>query len=137
MNMKEINTLINTQVDTMIAKAGMMTLGKLRDVLWDLPVVAEVQFEDGTYPGVYDSYRGYYHLIAIRPKTESCNVARFLDITQAAIGGWFTGYKGGDFIMDETTPIWVARWGEASGVGLVGTEMVDGVVTLKTKAILA
>jgi len=46
---------------------------------------------------------------------------------------YFTGWKGGDFSMDEETPIWVSNDGNASRSGIVGVSYDDyGTVYLFT-----
>ena len=42
-------------------------------------------------------------------------VQDLLNILNLVNGKYFTGYKGGDFTMGKTTPIWVANYGESSG----------------------
>ncbi len=39
------------------------------------------------------------------------------------IGQTFTGYKGGDFIMNESTHVWIATYGTTAGSGqIIGVE---------------
>ena len=42
-------------------------------------------------------------------------VSDFLKILKFILGKYFIGYKGGDFTMGKTTPLWVANNGESSG----------------------
>lgn len=57
------------------------------------------------------SYRGYYKDLSFRPTEEARTVAEVLKVARSCMGRVFTGYKGGDFVMGETTPIWSAEYG--------------------------
>ncbi len=46
---------------------------------------------------------------------EKPTVKNLLDVLKLASGKYFIGYKGGDFTMGKTTPIWVANNGSTSG----------------------
>lgn len=57
------------------------------------------------------SYRGYYVDLAFEPTTELRTVAHVLASARSAMGKVFEGYKGGDFMMGESTPLWSATYG--------------------------
>lgn len=66
-------------------------------------------------PHAVDSYRGYYEQLAIAcgPSREhSTKVGDLLTILREAVGKTFTGYKGGEYRMTESTPVWLANYGE-------------------------
>lgn len=42
-------------------------------------------------------------------------VADLLAVLKLAQGKYFVGYKGGDFTMGKTTPVWVANYGSSNG----------------------
>jgi len=46
---------------------------------------------------------------------ENPTVNDFLKILNLAMGKYFVGYKGGDYTMGKTTPMWVANHGESGG----------------------
>lgn len=46
---------------------------------------------------------------------EKPTVSDFLAVLKLALGKYFVGYKGGDFTMGKTTPVWVANDGNCSG----------------------
>jgi hypothetical protein len=46
---------------------------------------------------------------------EKPTAADLLASLKLAQGKYFIGYKGGDFTMDKTTPVWVANYGSSSG----------------------
>lgn len=70
--------------------------------------------------GHLHSYRGYYDQAAIDP-TFGSTVSYVLDeIEDAMAGKVFTGWKGGDFIFTENTPLWASYEGETSSLGITG-----------------
>lgn len=76
-------------------------------------------------PTHLDSWRGSYAELALGYKEEwnDRNNPTAEDILQDcknAIGKTFEGYKGGEFIMDKNTPIWVDNYGCASDTAVIG-----------------
>ncbi len=45
----------------------------------------------------------------------------------------FTGYKGGNYVMTERTPVWVANYGEAAGTGIESIDSNGYVIILCTR----
>ena len=60
------------------------------------------------------SYRGSYDELAFAP-VESSTAADMLAEAKKCVGATFAGYKGGDFTMDEFTPVNIASYGECDG----------------------
>lgn len=60
------------------------------------------------------SYRGYYDELAFDP-VEETTFGDMLRYAKSALGQTFTGYKGGDFKMEEYTPCWIAPYGRGGG----------------------
>lgn len=91
-----------------------LTLGELIAQLAALP-------GDGIVRGLGElmSYRGYYCDLAFEPSDADEPVAVLLERCRAAMGRIYQGYKGGDFLMGETTPLWIAPYG-SSGERLTG-----------------
>ena len=123
---------INYEIDREFAEKGVMTLGELVATLCPYNKELPVKFDDGSIPGDFDSYRGYYRYIAIGRGSTSM-VGDLLEKATSAIGQTYEGYKGGEFTMHKNTPVFISEWGSSSGVGVVGVEFVNGVVTLKTR----
>jgi len=69
-----------------------------------------------------NSWRGDYAELAVG-YTEyglvGLTVEAFLTECKAAVGKRFEGYKGGTYLMDTDTPIWVANWGDSSDTCVV------------------
>lgn len=68
--------------------------------------------------GVPHSYRGYYDSLAFEPK-ENVSVADMLKDAKQSMGKTFTGWKGGEFVMDERTDVYIAE------IGHCGTDEDD------------
>ena len=72
--------------------------------------------------GDLDSYRGYYCDLAFEPVDTYKSVLHLTAQCNDAMGKVFTGYKGGNYQMGETTPLWVAHYG---GCGVKLTDIND------------
>ena len=92
-----------------------LTLGALIALLEDE--------EDDSLPvrglGALHSYRGYYSDLAFEPTTSIVTVHDVLTEARSAMGRTFEGYKGGDYLMGEHTPLWVSQYGTPSGYKLI------------------
>jgi hypothetical protein len=83
-----------------------MTLGKLITALESMPdgaVVANLRNPD--------SYRGYYSDLYFERQEGTRPAYELLADCKAAMGKVFTGYNGGNYVMGELTPAWVASYG--------------------------
>lgn len=78
--------------------------------------------------GNLDSYRGYYSDLAFEPCGGQTTVAALLQECLDAMGKEFTGYKGGEYLMGESTPLWVSEYGTASGERLMDLDASGDVV---------
>ena len=56
------------------------------------------------------SYRGDYSQLAFEPK-RSVTIGEMLTHAKSALGKTFTGYKGGEYTMDDYTDCWLAEYG--------------------------
>lgn len=84
-----------------------MTLGKMIKALEAMPVDAMVSMLKNAH-----SYRGYYSDIAFEPDAkQTCAASALLAECRDALGETFEGYKGGNYLMDEDTPVFVAFYG--------------------------
>lgn len=112
-------------------------LGGLCEEVRGIPVKFDV---DDLAPGPFVSYRGYYSDLAIVPIAaredpsmvwRARSGAELREALQSALGKRFTGWKGGDFVMSEDTPLWMARDGEL-GRAIVGIDVTPNAVLLRT-----
>lgn len=83
-----------------------MTLGKLIAVLERFPKGKMVANLHNAH-----SYRGYYCDLAFKYNGELRPARELLNECKSSMGKIFCGYKGGDFVMGELTPIWIAEFG--------------------------
>jgi len=119
--MDNLQALINgLSADWQRERAGtQMTLGDLIKKLRDIPADTKI-----TGLGELDSYRGYYCDLAFAPTSETRTAEHVLDACRSAMGKVFTGYKGGDYVMGELTPVWVADYG-CTGMKLMDINTVE------------
>lgn len=96
----------------------------------------EVYYDFGSaIPTNLDSWRGSYSELALGyalsgydnrdSHFNKITAHELLNDLKSAIGKTFVGWKGGDFIMDENTPVWVANRGNSGNTGIV--DVVDDV----------
>jgi hypothetical protein len=83
-----------------------MTLGKMIESLKSMPESKEIK---GI--GTLHSYRGYYSDLAFDHEAGKKPVVEVLNMCLDAMGKVFQGYKGGDYVMGELTPLWMAEYG--------------------------
>lgn len=85
------------------------------------------------------SYRGYYQDLCLIPESvySEIRVEEFLKLLEDCVNMEFTGYKGGEYVMGYTTPLWVAPYGN-TGMKVVSANQIktDGttsfvIITLK------
>jgi hypothetical protein len=113
-----------------------LTLGELITLIEKLPDkdrTIRFDFEQAV-PTTLASYRGYYNQLAIGFdfKTEP-TITTLLTELKNAVGKTFTGWKGGEYEMDENTPLWVANEGRTGDTIIVGIKDVNHTVVIETK----
>lgn len=88
-------------------------------------------------PNSLSSWRGNYRELAIEYTEEGNDILAkdFLKECKKAIGKTYQGYKGGDFIMGKTTPMWVANYGESPNTAVTDIIDKDYWVLIKTEYI--
>ena len=104
-------------------------------------------------PGNVESWRGSYRELALTyielaPNTLTpCTVRRLISLLATSLEVTFVGYKGGEYVMHEDTPVWVANYGESHGFkrsedcmydnqGVVGVREEYDYVALEASCIL-
>jgi hypothetical protein len=112
-----------------------LTLGQAIKKLKSIPGHCFVKFDhDGLYPRNEHSYRGYYSDLALESSDEPITVSDLLSTLRLALGKTYGGYKGGDYVMGEDTPLWNAAYGDC-GRAIMGMDVMQGGVIIFTKEI--
>lgn len=110
--------------------SGQLNMGGLLKALESVDQALPVRIDgypDRTPLPVVDSYRGYYEDIAIPYDSgEPVTVATFAAALRATIGETFHGYKGGDYVCDKRTAVWLANYGRTMGAAVTGVVERDG-----------
>lgn len=83
-----------------------MDLGEL--IAWLEKQPADAKVMDGF--GSPHSDRGSYEDLAFRPVGRT-TIGEMLAHARSAMGKTFTGYKGGDYVMNEYTTVKIGNWG--------------------------
>ena len=112
-----------------------LTLGAAIRELSEIAPSTKATFDILGTPGKVASYRGYYSDLAFRTNMEPVTVGDVLAELKSALGKTFEGYKGGDYLMTEGTPLWVSEHGECSDRAVMGVEMRDGFAVLLTRLV--
>lgn len=91
---------------------------------------AEVMFDfEYCFPTHLQSWRGVYAELAFGytfiergsgGDMKPMKVHEFVALLNSAMGTTFEGYKGGDFLMGKTTPLWVANYGNSGHTAVMG-----------------
>lgn len=125
--MNTLQGLIDAKLESMRAERAFtgLTLGDLIDQLEQVDERTTVQGLSGPH-----SYRGYYSDLSF-DGTDDLEAWQALAILRACVGRTFEGYKGGDYVMDRSTPVWSAPWGEC-GSRIVGLTTKGWEVTIET-----
>jgi hypothetical protein len=95
-----------------------LSLGQLMAKLDALPHGMEVMADTGAFIGQEHSYRGYYDDLAFEPTSEPSNVGTLRVMISRAYQGPYQGYKGGDYIYTDDTPLWLAPYG-CTGLAII------------------
>lgn len=108
--------------------ATQLTLGGLIDLLKATKPARSIK---GL--GEEASYRGYYSDLAFETSSNAEHVSTLLSRCEKAMGRVYEGYKGGDNVMHQNTPLWVSDYGTASGVKLMGLDQSKAPIELVTE----
>lgn len=100
-----------------------MTLGGLIAALEAMPEGSEVANLQNAH-----SYRGYYRDLSFELHDGHRPAVELLAECKEALRQTFYGYKGGEYVMDEKTLVWVADYGD-SGSELIALHAGGKIVT--------
>lgn len=94
-----------------------VTLGELIEFLSFIPRDCRVDVSNEVC-----SYRGYYSDLAIIPGNSTAG--ELLDTLNDVLDTELVGYKGGEFLMDSDTPVWVADYG-CTGLAMLDAQIIQ------------
>ena len=108
-------------------QSAQLTLGELiltLESITDKTISISINQPKGI-PSHLHSWRGIYAELALEyaQDGEYHTVAKLLKRLKGAVGETFIGYKGGDFTMGKTTPIWISNYGDADHNAVVGVSV--------------
>ena len=152
--MPDIQKMVNIMSDMGkdIRSLYHVTLGELIDFTKDMDPGAIVHSDrpnahaDGIELDFIATYRGYYsdmaffiHEFPKGNKNSIFTVGELRTRCKILLGTTLTGYKGGDYLMEEDTPLWYepSDWiGSSSQIAIINLEKdCDGNLVLVTKAL--
>ncbi len=108
-------------------KKNQLTLGELiskvskKQLEMDLDTTVWFDFVQFHSNGTMHSYRGYYDHLALGYATngKSMKILPFLDMIRESQGMGFSGWKGGSYVMNSNTLVWVANPEETGSTAVV------------------
>lgn len=109
-----------------------MNMGELIAALEKVPATEKLTL-NGAGLGDIGSYRGYYDEVALEPDGKVGTVGEALQRLRLALGSTMTGYKGGDYVIQSSTPVWVSHYGECSGQYVTGVAILADGIGLATE----
>lgn len=111
-----------------------LNLGELISLLSRFNPESNVRFAFGYFaPTTLASYRGYYEQLALGyEEGKECTIEELLKRCRDMVGGTVQGYKGGDYEVGETTPLWAANYGQAPSVAIVGVLDLGWIAIIET-----
>lgn len=119
MNLQEMLDMMSA-MEREIRSGYHLTLGGLIQTLENVPPEILVSFDwNDQSPRSLESYRGYYSDLAFEWGNHPITAGQVLTLCRYVLGMTLTGYKGGEFLMDATTPLWASEYGERSGLAIV------------------
>ena len=112
-----------------------MKLIKLIEILQKANPDADVRYDFcGFSPCGIDSWRGSYDLLALGySERERIIAGALVELLQSAIGKTFHGYKGGEYIMSESTEVWIDNAGHCTETFIKRLEVTEYQVIIHTK----
>lgn len=103
-------------------------LEQRRDQIEDFRVEIKTLVDNGGYsysnPGRVISWRGAYEQPSLVPaEDEEVKVPEFIDLLRKVHGQPVTGYKGGNYILDEDSHLWSEDYGDCYYWAIVSAEV--------------
>lgn len=107
-----------------------VTLGDMIEI--SAKATGVVRYTDGKSPGEEMSYRGYYSDLSFEDSDDEKSASDFHKQLTKAHGMEYTGYKGGENLMGDDTPLWRAEYSR-TGEAIIDAQIVNGDLVLVSK----
>jgi hypothetical protein len=129
-----IDSLMKAPREATLKNSGQMRLGGLIDKLKlmidkrkdSTEEEPEIRYDfEYLFPMSFSSWRGIYAELALDFYSSDYGAHQPLKLTEfynmclETVGKQFTGYKGGEYIMSRSTPIWIANHGNSGSTALI------------------
>lgn len=126
MNIQDyLDGIIKSNRRQRISESDQLTIGEIISkvkAISDKEGELHVQYDFADlYPTDIDSWRGSYDELALNHSSggDKLTGSEFVRMLGLCIGKTFTGYKGGEYVMSEDTPVWVANYGDVGSTAVV------------------
>ena len=135
---KMLDNAVNAGRQERLKTSSQLILGELiakLEALEDRTQTVSFAFENAV-PTHLSSWRGSYNELALNFSFEenAPTVEDLIKRLKQAVGATYQGYKGGEFLMGKTTPVWVANYGNSGNTGITDViQTEDDEVILKTE----
>jgi len=73
--------------------------------------------------------------LALEESTEPTTVGELVNALTEILNTELEGYKGGEFLMDSSVPVWISPFGVATQIAIMDVDLKDGEVVVTTKFI--
>ena len=94
-------------------------IGSYRGYYTDIALFTEehgLSADDAIYNGNYDDYREWEKVHTTSVDKLDNNAKNLVTLLESLLGKYFTGYKGGDYMITRDTPLWLeSESGHSSG----------------------
>lgn len=126
MTVEEMKQIIRDNRRKQFSQSSQLSLGELikkleaiKDEKKDTEDEKTVVYDfENSFPTRLDSWRGSYDELALGfdlygyntkqdPKSKQPKLSKLIEHLKSAVDKEYGGWKGGDFMMDENTPLWV------------------------------
>lgn len=111
-----------------------ITLGEMIRQLEVCDQNSTISFDfGGLQPTTFSSWRGVYSELAVGwDSGYGTKVSEILERCKKAVGSEYMGWKGGEYVMSESTPVWVDNPGKYSCTGISEIDGSSYEVVIKT-----
>lgn len=120
----DIYEMVKRATQERFLSTGQLTVGEMIAALASMPGTHYVRYDFGNFvPTKVNSYRGYYDCPAIGYDDHPNRTAEeVVEELRSCLSREYSGWKGGEYSYDENSFLWVANYGDSTGVAPVAVE---------------